>query len=315
LAANNFTLHRRLHRDPLCAERRAQEETAVLILRYVLGMQHEQNSGSRMTQRVVLFLAIISLCFSSARGNDRRFSYTYETSVLPPGVREIEVWNTYRTGRNSLYRALDQSVEYEVGVAPGVMTALYLNVSSQAIDSNGDSPGGSMLTSQSFSVSNEWKFKFSDRAADLVGAGLYAEATVGVNRVELEGKLLFDKQLGATLIALNLVGEYELNAQLIDGISGTLTETTFAPSLGISQQIMKRFGIGIEALNQNNLTGGVWNSSTLFAGGVISYTADTWWSTITVLPQIRELRAVTPTGLELTDHEKVQARLLLSFHL
>jgi len=268
-----------------------------------------------MKQSIILFFAIITLGLVTAHANERRFSFTYETSVLPPGVREIEVWNTYRTGRNSFYRRIDQRVEYEVGVAPGIMTSLYLNGTTRAEDSNGDAPGGSMTTSQEFSVSNEWKFKLTDRAADIVGTGLYAEATVGVDQVELEGKMLFDKQLGATLIALNLVGEYERNSTLIDGVENILTETTFETALGVSQAVTKRFSIGVEVTSVNNLTGGVWSTSVLSAGPVVSYTADTWWTTLTVMPQIRELRADTPTGLELLDQEKIQARLLLSFHL
>lgn len=261
-------------------------------------------------------IALISLFAAcTSYGNERRFTYTYETSVLPPGVREVELWNTFRTGRNSFFRRLDQRVEYEVGVAPGIMTALYLNATTKAEDSNGEAAGGSLSTSQEFSVSNEWKFKLSDRAADMIGSGLYAEATVGVDEIALEGKLLLDKQLGGTLIALNLVGEVEWKSDLANGITETLTETTLEASAGVSQMLGKHFSIGIEGQSVNDLTHGTWNSSVLYAGAVASYTADTWWAALTVMPQIRELRADTRTGLELVDHEKVQTRLLVSFHL
>jgi hypothetical protein len=37
----------------------------------------------------------------SARANDRHFSYTYEAAVLAPGDKELEVWTTYRNGRDT----------------------------------------------------------------------------------------------------------------------------------------------------------------------------------------------------------------------
>jgi hypothetical protein len=268
-----------------------------------------------MGRTVLIALCIIAVSAETASANERKFTYTYETSVLPPGVREIEVWNTYLTGRNYFYRQLDQRIEYEVGVTSGVMTSLYFNTTSHASDSNGELPGGSMDVSSAFSVSNEWKFKLTDRTADIIGTGLYAELTLGLTGQEYEGKLLFDKQIGRTLLALNVIGEYERESELTNGDEEIVTESTLEFTGGVSQALNRRVNVGVEVRNVNNLTGGVWNSSVLYAGPVASYTGDTWWATLTLMPQLRDVATAAPSPLELTDHERLEARLLLSFHL
>src|SRR5207249_1946531 len=63
----------------------------------------------------------------SASANERHFSYTYETGVLPPGGKEIELSTTLRQGRENFYSGLDHRMEFEVGVADNLMTSFYLN--------------------------------------------------------------------------------------------------------------------------------------------------------------------------------------------
>jgi hypothetical protein len=63
----------------------------------------------------------------TASANERHFTYTYETAVLPPGAREVEVWSTGRLMREQRSTRFDERVEFEVGLTERLQTALYLN--------------------------------------------------------------------------------------------------------------------------------------------------------------------------------------------
>lgn len=247
--------------------------------------------------------------------NDRKFTYVYETSVLPVGAREIEIWNTFRTNRGYFYRALDQRIEFELGVGNNLMSALYLNASSVLANSNGSGGGGPSTSSSSVSISNEWKYKMFDRVADPIGVGLYGEATLGLDQIGFEGKLLLDKQIGKWLIAFNAVAENEWKSELLLGETRTSSELTAEINLGIAYAPHPQWSIGLEARNHNIIAEGEWEHSALFAGPVVSYSSDSWWATLTVLPQVTSFKGATSGNLVLNDHEKLEARFLLSFHL
>lgn len=249
--------------------------------------------------------------------NERRFGYTYETSVLPQGAREIEIWNTDRRGRGYFYRRLDQRVEYEFGVANNLMSAFYLNYTSRAKDSNEDAAGGNKSTSYSASISNEWKYKISDRVADPFGFAVYGEGTLGTDKYELEGKLIFDKQIRNILFAFDLVGEYEWESDVENGSEVIATEIKMESDLGVAYVFTNGFSAGIEARNENIYVSNTLQHSSLFAGPTFSYAAKEWWATLTVMPQVKSFRGSTTAGkeLDLGEFEKFQTRLLLSFHI
>lgn len=247
--------------------------------------------------------------------NERRFSYTYETPVLSPGARELEIWNTYRSGRPYFYRRLDQRIELEFGVADRLMTAFYLNYEWKAGDENGTGVGGGMVTEQTASIANEWKYKLSDRVADPLGVALYGEYTLGLSEQEVEFKVILDKQVGRFLVAGNVIAEHEWEEELDNGVVATTKELKIGISGGVSYAMSHQFSIGLEAVQQNVLAEGRVEHAALFAGPVLSYATEEWWATLSVLPQVTAFKGATAGGLDLEEFERAQARLLLSFHL
>src|SRR6266540_2173459 len=137
-----------------------------------------------------LFVMLVAVMALPAHANRRRFSYIYESAVLPKDAREIELWNTLRLNKKNFYRRLDQRVEYEWGLGGGVQTSFYLNHTAKA-----EQTTDGIETENEMSFSNEWKFKLFDAYADPLGLGLYAEWTAAPTELELEGKLLVDKSL------------------------------------------------------------------------------------------------------------------------
>ncbi|HWA06797.1 MAG TPA: hypothetical protein VG961_09630, partial [Ignavibacteria bacterium] len=74
---------------------------------------------------------------------------------------------------------------------------------------------------------------------------------------------------------------------------------------------------GIEIRNHNEIVDGEWEHSALFAGPVVSFSQPNWWLTLTVLPQITNLKKEegSVNNLVLDEHEKLETRLLFSFRL
>lgn len=265
-----------------------------------------------------LYPALIGLALAagSALANDRHFAYTYETAVLPPGGREIEMSTALRYGRVDHYAALDHRLEFEAGVAENLMTSFYLNWKNETSEG---APGelGSKFTWQG--VSNEWKWKLSDPVADPVGFALYSELSYSTEDFELEAKTLFDKKIGKLLLAGNLVGSLEFE----DGASETeLEEIEVEEDLAANYTLTPHFSAGLELRNHNEIgketgkEGMEWEHSALFLGPNVSYSTEGWWLTFSVLPQLPALmKKEGGSILVLDEHEKINARLIFSFHI
>src|SRR5207249_2601297 len=98
--------------------------------------------------------------------------------------REIELWSTYRTGRNEYYTEFDHRAEFEFGLTPRLMTALYLNWKDVASQDN-TTPNPSLKKEFEWQgISSEWKYKMTDPVADKIGSALYSELTLGTDEVE-----------------------------------------------------------------------------------------------------------------------------------
>ncbi len=248
-------------------------------------------------------LALVALAIAGrAEANDRRLTYTYQTSVLAPGAVELEVWNTLRAGRAEFYRRLDGRAELELGLAEWVQGALYLNWSARA----GETQGHLVSDTEFQGLSFEWKASLLDPVADPVGLGLYLEPGLGPTETQIEAKVLVDKQAGRLLLALNLSGEIEWARK--EGEARR--EGTLEIDLGASYRLVERLFLGLEARSQTGfLPGGGLERTVLHLGPTLSYSTEGVWLTFTLLPQIPE-----PT-LDVDAHEHLEARLLLGVDL
>jgi hypothetical protein len=265
-------------------------------------------------RRILLFIVLINSVGVFAQ--DRVFTYTYQSLVLNKGQKEIEVWSTLRGGRHDYFRGIDHRLEFEIGLGKRLQTAFYLNYGySKGIETNNDIQ--SVNSRNTYSFSNEWKFKITDPVADALGSALYFEYGIGPDETELEGKIILDKQYGRTLHAFNIVGEYEFEKEF-ESENGKLEAETereayFELDYAFSFRIKDGLALGLETRNQNQFsTTSELESSVLSLGPCLSYYTDGFWLNFTIMPQIADLKG---GGLELTEHEKLQIRLAFSFAL
>ena len=263
---------------------------------------------------VALSFAVLAPLAGPAAANERHFTFTYETAVLPQGGKELEVWTTPRLGReHRFYAAFDQRLEFEVGVTDRLMTAFYINFSgtNQTVI---DPAGGTRARVASFDyggVSSEWKLKLADPVADPLGFALYEEVLLAPDEVEFETKLLFDKQVGHLLLAANLVSEVELEMRTV---GETEPELNFEADLAAGYQLRPGLWLGLEARSVNLLEDEELESSSIFAGPVFAYATKGWWAALTATPQIYAPKSESGHR-DLIYQEAFTARILFSFHL
>lgn len=258
----------------------------------------------------MLCLVALAALNSSAQASERRFTYTYGSSVVHPGSIEFEPWTTFRAGREDFYNRFDHRFEFELGLTPRLQTAWYFNFSSITQDE-----GDHRVSEFEWrGISWEWKYKLLDPVADPVGMGLYLEPGLSTGEAELETKFIVDKHVGRTYGAFNVTLEHEWD---YEEQGETEREMSLQFNLGLAYFLSPAVSAGIEVRNHNEFPSGEGlEHSALFAGPVISYAASNWWVTLTLMPQLTPLKKnEAGDALLLHEHERFNARLLFGIDL
>lgn len=287
-----------------------------LILNTTLTSSGIPQRAARARQRITAALPVALIALLTCRAasaSERHFGFSDESSVLNPGTAELEPWTTVRAGHVDYYNRVDGRLAFAYGLAKNLQGTFFWNFWSVAEDVHLPSPAtqATRLTSSAFeSFSTQLKYKISDPVADALGIGLSVEGSYGPLLASVEGRVIFDKQVGAVLLAANLVGEGSADlerttqfAQLLGGTAaaGYFVTPTFIPSLEIREQ---------SAASTDH------KSSVVYLGPSLSLTTESWWATLSAEPQIVALRGASPGHhLDLNRNERLQARLLFGFHL
>ena len=132
-----------------------------------------QQSAPILRKSLLSAMTGLALC-SSAQAGDRHFTYSYETTTMAAGAMELETWMTWK--------------------------------SQQA-----DDPG-----TDSFDLRHEFEYGVTDRltraavpTTSALGSAIYGEIKGSDDFIELEAKLLLQKNLGNWMIVYNVGGEIE----------------------------------------------------------------------------------------------------------
>lgn len=252
----------------------------------------------------------LMLLAAAAAGSERRFTFTHETAVLNPGDRELEPWSTFRIGETEPFAALDQRIEFEVGLLPGLQTAWYLNFAAEV-----SGTGATFAEGFEFQgVSWEWKYKLLDPVADPVGLALYLELSGGAADQEVEGKVILDRRFGPVLAAFNLVAAHEWEA----GATEVEREWEIETDLAAAWLFDNGFAAGLELRTKTGIPAADgWESTAVFAGPALSYTSKSWWASASVMPQAFAFKAagLAPGLLDLEHNQAFTARLIFGWHL
>ena len=189
-------------------------------------------------------------------------------------------------------------------------TSLYLNFRQQ---NQTDNSGTDVDSFRFKGISAEFKYRLLNPETDPVGLALYLEPTYNGNEAELEEKLILSKNFGDKWVAaFNASLEQEWERE-----SGTTKEETMLEfSAGIAYRLDPHWSVGLEARNHRVFDGLGFHQelgSAWFVGPNVHYGSSKWWATLTVLPQVHG-HPNTSGGLELNEHTKGEARLIVGFN-
>lgn len=260
--------------------------------------------------------SLLVICFSSI-AQDRYFARTYTSNVLPKGAVDLEVWHTSRFGhQGQFFHAQDQRMELEFGLGKNVQTSIYLNHYQKRFSETTD---GTTVNSE-LGFSNEWKWKLSDPTANKIGFALYGEwGFKGGDELELETKLIFDKNIGKSLLAFNAVAEYEKEFEWADSkvkAQGWALPVEF--NLGYQYMAKPTLGIGFEIRNRNDIVkGNGWENSIFFAGPTLNFRQGKWFIIANYQPQLGNVHKTVfaPSSKVLDAHERAEARIIVGISL
>jgi len=257
------------------------------------------------------------LCVTTARADNRRFTYTYEPEVLPAGAMEFEQWVTLRTQRTGggdvkqgNFNKWEIREELEYGVTDKYSVSLYLNSAAESFRDYSQSPAVDTSNFEFNGISFENRYMLLNPADHAVGLTLYLEPRYSGSEAEIEEKIILGQRIGDWKWAVNFVHATERKDNL-HSIKGELEV-----DLGIARDLNPRWSVGLELRNHNEVPDySEWENTALFLGPSVSYRQETWWATLTVMPQIHGANfSGNPDNnprLDLAGHERVNVRFII----
>ena len=190
-------------------------------------------------------LAAAATLSSTASAIERRFTFTYETTTMPKGAVEFENWATWKhignpgTAHTDLFQFRH---ELEFGITDHLQFGVYLF----DWQYNRRDEEGHQARWQHSGI--ELIYSLTNPTTDFLGSALYFEAVAGDDSLELEGKLLLQKNFGPLRVAYNAILEAEWEGEKFGHFDERNGE--FAQTLGVSYDINKSFSVGAEVLHE-----------------------------------------------------------------
>ncbi len=240
--------------------------------------------------------AIQIIAVDAVEAGARRFTYVYEATTAAPGSVEGESWITWKTspreGRG--FNAVDFRHELEFGITEHLQAAIYLSDWGYREDPAANEHGFSYQDS-----ALELIYNLTNPTTDLLGLALYGEVRGGPEELELESKIILQKNLGRFVLAYNATLEAIWEGDRLKEKAGE-----FSQSFGVSYEISPAFLLGAELLHEIDLPD--WSEaedSVVYGGPNISYRHGNWWATVTPLVQLTDI----------ASEVDVQTRLIFGF--
>ena len=223
-------------------------------------------------------VCILILAFSTSVsfGGVRHFTFLYEAPTSARGSLELENWVTWqRITGPSRSDEVDFRHELEYGVIDKFQVSIYL--ADWFYESNQEHAGFAYSDS-----AIELVYNLTNPVVDPIGLSIYEEIKAGDRLVELESKLIAQKNFGPLILAYNATLE-----AVWEGSELEEREGEFSQAVGASYEISARISAGIELLHEFVFP--EWRDEekirNLFVGPNVSYRSGNWFVTVTALAQ------------------------------
>lgn len=189
----------------------------------------------------VLTLAGLLLAVAApAHGGSRRFAYSYETTTMAAGAMELETWATWKTdpADDADFERFDFRHEFEYGLTDRLQLAFYF------LDWRYQETGDEGGTTTFRDVAVEAIYNLTNPNTSAFGSALYGEIKGSGDFIELEGKLLLQKNYGDWMLVYNIGGEVAWENNYEDD------EAELMQSAGVAYQINPSWSVGAEILHE-----------------------------------------------------------------
>lgn len=254
---------------------------------------------NRLVPKLLLAASLLSpllLAPVKAEAGARRFTYVYEATTAAPGSFEFETWATWKTSprEQRRFNAVDFRHEIEFGITDRLQAAVYVADWGYREDPAANEHGFGYQNS-----AIELIYNLTNPTTDLLGLALYGEVKGGPEELELESKVILQKNLGRFVVAYNGTLEAKWEGDRLEERGGELSQ-----SLGVSYEVSPSFLLGAELLHEIDLPD--WSEtgdSIVYGGPNLSYRRGNWWATVTPLVQLTKL----------ASEVDVQTRLIFGF--
>ena len=232
----------------------------------------------------VPFYALFSIVCSthSLYATERHFTFTYEITTTAKGELELENWVTWQIhrGRNGEFNSneFDFRHEFEYGITDRLQASLYF--ADWHINEHFDGPDHVQYDDAAL----ELIYRLSNPITDLLGSAAYGEIRGGPDLLELESKVLLQKNFGKWIGAYNATLEARWTGEHLQQQEGEFSQTA-----AVSYEINPRFTVGAEALHEIDMPN--WNKaekSILWAGPNASVRFSHWYVTVTALARLSD---------------------------
>jgi hypothetical protein len=227
-------------------------------------------------KELLLCALILGSSLSICDAGVRRFTFLYEANTSAAGSLELENSITWgRAGGSERFDQVDFRHELEYGVTDRFQASLYL---ADWFYENDREHSGFAYSDTAI----ELIYNLTSPVVDPVGLSIYGELRAGDRLVELESKVIAQKNLGPIILAYNATLEATWEGSRLDEREGELSQ-----ALGASYEISPRISVGLELLNEFVLP--EWRDTekirNLFVGPNVSYRRGNWFVTLTALAQ------------------------------
>lgn len=176
----------------------------------------------------------------SAAAGSRRFAYSYETTTMAKGAMEYENITTWKTDKKSDpdFERFDIRNEFEYGMTDRLQLAFYF------ADLRYQQESGKSDDFTFHDVAFEAIYNLTDPNTTAFGSALYGEVKGSDDFIELEAKLLLQKNIGQWIFVCNLGAAIEWEDDY------TEDKAELMQSLGVSYQFNPSWSAGVEMLNE-----------------------------------------------------------------
>jgi hypothetical protein len=183
--------------------------------------------------------AIIALTTAADAGS-RRFTYSYETTTMPKGAMELENWVTWKTSKDNDadFERFDIRHEFEYGVTDHLQLAFYF--ADWRYEKSATESGKTSFQD----IAVEAIYNLTDPNTSPYGSAVYGEIKGSDDFIELEGKLLLQKNIGPWVMVYNVGGEIAWEDDYQQD------EAELKQTLGVSYQLHPSLSIGAEVLHE-----------------------------------------------------------------